>query len=122
MCIRDRDELPSCLDLDRWLWREHLDLPDSKVSSIGVLLFRLAFAVCCLHCPNTVLLTLPSGAPVPPDSIGDCLAKVGEVGIRLSSSSSSFVWVHFELVPGKFIAPELLTVSPQLVTVKDSRE
>ena len=36
----------------------------------------------------------------PPTNIGDCLASVGDVGISVSSSSSNFVWVHFELVPG----------------------
>lgn len=46
------------------------------------------------------LLPMSSIVEQPPTNIGDCLASVGDVGINVSSSSSNFVWVHFELVPG----------------------
>ena len=47
-----------------------------------------------------VVLLTSSIAAAPPTNIGNCLARVGDVGIKLPSSSSIFVWVHFELVPG----------------------
>ena len=47
-----------------------------------------------------VALLISSIAVAPPTNIGDCLARVGDVGIKVPSSSSIFVWVHFELVPG----------------------
>ena len=46
----------------------------------------------------------------PPTSIGDCLANVGDVGIRVSSSSSNFVCVHLELVPGKCMVLEVVPI------------
>jgi hypothetical protein len=69
-----------------------------ELSSKHILLLAL------VHDPDidiTEGLTESSVPEVPPTNIGDCLANVGDVGIRVSSSSSNFVWVHFELVPGK---------------------
>lgn len=57
------------------------------------------------------LLPMSSIVAHPPTNIGDCLASVGDVGINVSSSSSNFVWVHFELVPGNVVLVDaMLTV------------
>lgn len=106
MGLCDGDEVPCCFEVEEWQWLIILEPLPSKLFSMFILVFKLA-------CNGTdtsptvadipVVLPMSSIWVLPPTNIGDCLASVGEVGIKLSSSSSNFVWVHFELVPGKFM-------------------
>ena len=81
-----------------------------------VLLLESGYGDDSIPAPNvdiTELVPMSSIVEHPPTSMGDCLASVGDVGINVSSSSSNFVWVHFELVPGNdAVVDAMFTVLP----------